>query len=176
MNTLYPIRTFSLQRKAWILLLFCIIFFESCALFFQHVMNLAPCVMCIYERIAMLSIGIAAIIGAIAPQNGFFRWVGLAGWGIGAIKGLTLALQHVEFQLHPSPFHTCDIFVTLPNWMPLNKWMPWMFKAYGDCSDIVWQFLSLSMPQWLVVVFAANLVALAIVIIAQFSRKPNTLR
>lgn len=171
MNILYPLNTFSRQRKAWLLLLLCIIIFESCALFFQHVMLLAPCVMCIYERIAMLGIGLAAIVGAIAPQNPVFRWVGFAGWGIAAIKGLTLALQHVEFQLHPSPFHTCDLFVTLPSWMPLNEWMPWMFQSYGDCSEIVWQFLTLSMPQWLVIIFAGNLVALAIMIVAQFSKQ-----
>ncbi len=46
-----------MQRRAWLLLLAFIIVFEACALFFQHVMMLAPCVMCIYERVAMLGIG-----------------------------------------------------------------------------------------------------------------------
>ncbi|GAK87820.1 periplasmic thiol:disulfide oxidoreductase DsbB [Vibrio ponticus] len=42
-----------------------------------------------------------------------------------------------------------------------------MFEAYGDCSKIVWQFLTLSMPQWLVVIFAANLIALTVIVVAQ---------
>ncbi len=170
MNLLTSIKSFSMQRRAWLLLLAFIIVFEACALLFQHVMMLAPCVMCIYERVAMLGIGCAAIVGAIAPQNPVFRWLGLIGWGLSAYKGLTLAMQHVEYQFHPSPFATCDVFVTLPSWMPLNKWMPWMFEAYGDCSKVVWQFLTLSMPQWLVIIFAGNLIALAIIVIAQLAR------
>ncbi|KOO10951.1 dihydrolipoamide acyltransferase, partial [Vibrio xuii] len=38
------------------------------------------------------------------------------------------------------------------------------------CSEIVWQFLTLSMPQWLVVIFAANLAALAIIVLSQFAK------
>ena len=163
MNFLSTLKTFSQGRLSWSLLLLAIVLFEACALYFQHVMELAPCVMCIYERVAMMGIGGAAIIGLIAPQNPFVRWLGLAAWGATAYKGLELALQHVEYQFNPSPFATCDLFVTFPSWAPLNQWIPGMFEAYGDCAEVVWQFLTLSMPQWLVVIFAGNLVALAFI-------------
>ncbi|PMH46829.1 disulfide bond formation protein B [Vibrio sp. 10N.286.49.B3] len=168
MTVLRIINAFSRSRLAWLLLFICIMAFEACALFFQHVMMLPPCVMCIYERVAMLGISAAALVGMIAPNNAFIRWIGLAGWGLSSYKGLLLAQQHVDFQFNPSPFATCDLFVTFPNWAPLNQWVPWMFEAYGDCSKVVWQFLSLSMPQWLVIIFAGNLVALAIILVAQF--------
>ncbi|PSU95319.1 disulfide bond formation protein DsbB [Photobacterium kishitanii] len=162
------LNSFSKTRLAWLLLLLSIIFFESSALFFEHVMNLAPCVMCVYERVAMMGIGIAALIGLMAPKNGLLRWLGLAVWGYGAYRGLELAYQHVGFQFNPSPFATCDLFVKFPSWAPLNHWAPWMFEAYGDCAKIVWGFLGLSMPQWLVIIFAANLIVWAIMVIAQF--------
>ncbi|AYF14704.1 disulfide bond formation protein DsbB [Vibrio parahaemolyticus] len=168
MTIFSSLNQFSKGRVSWLLLLLFIIFFEACALYFQHVMMLAPCVMCIYERVAMMGIGGAAIIGLIAPNNALFRWLGLIGWGLSSYKGLMLAMQHVDYQFNPSPFATCDLFVTFPSWAPLNQWVPWMFEAYGDCSKIVWQFLDLSMPQWLVVIFAGNLVALALIVIAQF--------
>lgn len=170
MNILSSIKTFSQRRLSWLLLLLFVVFFEACALFFQHVMMLSPCVMCIYERVAMLGIGGAALVGLIAPNNPVIRWLGLAAWGASSYKGLTLALQHVDYQFNPSPFATCDLFVTFPDWAPLNKWVPWMFEAYGDCSKVVWQFLTLSMPQWLVVIFAANLVALAVIVVAQLAK------
>ncbi|NMV27906.1 disulfide bond formation protein B, partial [Vibrio parahaemolyticus] len=49
---------------------------------------------------------------------------------------------------------------------------------YGDCSKVVWQFLDLSMPQWLVVIFAGNLIALALIVIAQFfpAKRVNPIR
>ncbi|EGQ7913798.1 disulfide bond formation protein DsbB [Vibrio parahaemolyticus] len=168
MTIFSSLNQFSKERLSWLLLLLFIIFFEACALYFQHVMMLAPCVMCIYERVAMMGIGGAAIIGLIAPNNALFRWLGLIGWGLSSYKGLMLAMQHVDYQFNPSPFATCDLFVTFPSWAPLNQWVPWMFEAYGDCSKIVWQFFDLSMPQWLVVIFAGNLVALALIVIAQF--------
>ncbi|MEF1174769.1 disulfide bond formation protein B, partial [Vibrio sinaloensis] len=46
MNILSTIKTFSQGRLSWLLLLLFVIFFEACALFFQHVMMLSPCVMC----------------------------------------------------------------------------------------------------------------------------------
>ena len=63
MNFLAAVKSFSQQRLSWLLLLGFVVFFEACALFFQHVMLLAPCVMCIYERVAMLGIGAAALLG-----------------------------------------------------------------------------------------------------------------
>ena len=170
MNILSSLKTFSESRLAWLLLLLFVLFFEACALFFQHVMMLAPCVMCIYERIAMLGIGAAGLIGLVAPQNPVIRWLGLAVWGGSAYSGLQLALQHVDYQFHPSPFKTCDLFVTFPDWAPLNQWAPWMFEAYGDCSKLLWQFLTLSMPQWLVIIFAANLAAVALFIVVQYAK------
>ncbi|MCG9773740.1 disulfide bond formation protein DsbB [Vibrio diabolicus] len=178
MSILNSLNQFSKGRLSWLLLLLFVVFFEACALYFQHVMMLAPCVMCIYERVAMMGVGVAAIVGLMAPNNPVFRWLGLIGWGLSSYKGLLLAQQHVDYQFNPSPFATCDLFVTFPSWAPLNQWVPWMFEAYGDCSKIVWQFLDLSMPQWLVVIFAGNLIALALIVIAQFfpARRTNPIR
>ncbi|MFH4732494.1 disulfide bond formation protein DsbB [Vibrio diabolicus] len=178
MTILNSLNQFSKGRLSWLLLLLFVVFFEACALYFQHVMMLAPCVMCIYERVAMMGVGVAAIVGLMAPNNPIFRWLGLIGWGLSSYKGLLLAQQHVDYQFNPSPFATCDLFVTFPSWAPLNQWVPWMFEAYGDCSKIVWQFLDLSMPQWLVVIFAGNLIALALIVIAQFfpARRTNPIR
>lgn len=171
MNVFFQLQRFSHSRLSWALLLSIVIFFEICALYFQHVMLLAPCVMCIYQRIAMFGIVGAAMVGLINPGNPILRWLGFITWGFSAYKGLSLSLQHVDYQLNPSPFNTCDLFVTLPSRAPLNQWMPWMFEAYGDCSEISWQFLSLSMPQWLVVIFAANLLALTMMVAVQFIKQ-----
>ena len=119
----------------------------------------------------MFAVGGAALVGLIAPNNTWVRWLGLVAWGASAYKGLMLALEHVDYQFNPSPFATCDLFVTFPDWAPINQWAPWLFEAYGDCSEVVWQFLGLSMPQWLAVIFAGNLVALALITIAQFVKE-----
>ncbi len=120
MSIFASLNQFSKGRLSWLLLLVAIIFLKPVPIF-QHVMMLAPCVMCIYERVAMMGIGFAAMIGLIAPNNPLVRWIALAAWGASAYKGLMLAMQHVDYQFNPSPFATCDLFVTFPSWAPLNN-------------------------------------------------------
>lgn len=141
--------------------------FELTALFFQHVMGLKPCVMCIYERCALFGVMGAGIVGAIAPKNLLLRWGAIAIWLYSAYKGLMLSIEHTNIQLHPNPFVTCDFAARFPTWLPLDKWLPSVFVASGDCAERSWTFLTWSMPQWMIVIFAAYLLVGALVLIAQ---------
>ncbi|WED22646.1 disulfide bond formation protein DsbB [Vibrio sp. JC009] len=165
MNILSSIKAFSLSRLSWGLLFIFIAFFTACAYGFQHILMLDPCVMCVYERVAMLGVGASALIGYLNPKSAILRWIGLAGWGATSYKGLTLSMEHVHYQT--SIFATCDA-LSFPEWAPLNKWFPAFFEAPGDCSEIAWEFLTLSMPQWLIVIFVCNLIALGVVVLSQF--------
>ena len=168
MNLLLQLKTFSQSRLSWLILFVFTVFFNLCAYCFQHLLKLDPCVMCVYERVAMIGIGFAALIGLINPQNVAFRWAGFTAWAATAYKGLILSIEHVGYQTNI--FATCEP-LRFPAWAPLDKWVPSFFAAPGDCSEVVWQFMTLSMPQWLVVIYAANLIALAIIIVSQFSKQ-----
>ena len=169
------LKQLSKQRSAWLLLASSALVLELCALYFQHVMKLEPCVMCIYERLTMLAIFIAGLIGATAPNNLFIRLTAFAVWAIGAIWGIMLATEHVHYQLHPSPFATCDFFPNFPTWLPLHEMVPWLFNPTGDCADIVWQFLGYSMPQWLIVSFAIYLgLFIVVAVTAMLPKKSNS--
>ncbi|VFS73396.1 Disulfide oxidoreductase [Kluyvera cryocrescens] len=104
--------------------------------------------------------------GAIAPKSPL-RYVAIFIWIYSAFRGLQLAWEHTMIQLHPSPFMTCDFMARFPSWLPLDKWLPQVFVASGDCSVRQWEFLSLEMPQWLVGIFAAYLIVALLVLIAQ---------
>ncbi len=56
-------------RGAWLLLALTALVLELAALYFQHVMLLQPCVMCIYERVALFGILGASLLGALAPKS-----------------------------------------------------------------------------------------------------------
>ncbi|ELV7526560.1 disulfide bond formation protein DsbB [Edwardsiella ictaluri] len=157
-------------RGAWLLMAFTALLLESTALYFQHVMLLKPCVMCIYERCALFGILGAGLLGAAAPKTPL-RWAALLLWLYSAYRGLELAWQHTMIQLHPSPFNTCDFFVSFPAWLPLDKWLPSVFFANGDCAERQWQFLKLEMPQWLVGIFAAYLLIGLLVLMAQLVKE-----
>ncbi|MEI6897003.1 MAG: disulfide bond formation protein DsbB [Psychromonas sp.] len=148
------LKNLSSQRQPWLLLAFSALVMELCALYFQHVMKLEPCVMCVYERIAMIGLILTGLIGAIAPKILLLRLIAFVGWGVSAIWGLLLAVEHTDYQMNPSPFATCEFFPNFPDWAPLHEWLPWLLNPTGDCADIVWQFLGYSMPQWLIVSFS----------------------
>jgi len=153
-------------RSAWLLLALTAFALELIALYFQHVMMLKPCVMCIYERCALFGVMGAGIVGAIAPKTPL-RWVAILIWLYSAWEGLRLAWEHTMIQLHPSPFVTCDFMARFPTWLPLDKWLPAVFVATGDCAERSWTWLNLSMPQWLTGIFAVYLLVAVVVLIAQ---------
>lgn len=139
---------------------------ELTALWFQHGLGLHPCVLCIYERCALFGVMGAGLLGAIAPKSPL-RYAAITLWLYSAGKGLQLSWEHTMMQLHPSPFATCDFAAYFPEWLPLDKWLPQIFVASGDCAERLWSFLSLEMPQWLVGIFAAYLIIAGLVLIAQ---------
>lgn len=153
-------------RGAWLLMAFTAFALEMVALWFQHGMGLKPCVMCIYERCALLGVMGAGIVGAIAPKSPL-RFAAIAIWIYSAWQGVRLAYEHTMIQLHPNPFVTCDFAARFPTWLPLDKWLPGMFVASGDCAENQWSFLTFSMPQWLIVIFAAYLLVAVLVLIGQ---------
>lgn len=150
----------------WLLLAFSALGLELCALFFQYAMDLAPCIMCVYQRLAIAAIFLAGMIGFFAHQFLLTRVISYALWATGAIWGLVIALEHVEIQANSSSlFFSCDIIPNFPDWAPLHQWFPAIFEATGDCGEISWQFLNYSMPQWMVVVYGVYSAAVILVII-----------
>ncbi len=104
-------------RGAWLLMALTAFLLELTALYFQHIMLLQPCVMCIYERVALFGILGASLLGAIAPRSPL-RYLAIAVWIYSAWKGVQLAWAHTMLQLNPSPFNTCDFFVNFPSCYP----------------------------------------------------------
>ncbi|MBQ4861795.1 disulfide bond formation protein DsbB [Pseudoalteromonas sp. MMG013] len=149
------ITSLSHSRPAWVLLAVSAFVFEAIALFFQYQMELAPCIMCIYQRTAMLGLLFAGLVGAINPSNTIFKIVGFSGWGLASIWGWLIAREHTNMQTTTDPFaFTCDIVPNFPEFLPLHEWLPSFFAATGDCGNIDWQFMNMSMPNWMEVIFA----------------------
>ncbi|MDN3652528.1 disulfide bond formation protein DsbB [Thalassotalea ponticola] len=162
---------FVLTPTSWWLLALSALGLELSALYFQYGMELEPCIMCIYQRVAIVAIVIAGVIGALGNAFMVTRLLGFAIWGVAAIWGLALALEHVEIQANAgSLFYTCDLVPNFPTWMPLHEWLPALFAATGDCGEISWQFLGYSMPQWMVVVYAVYSALFGVFFLARASQ------
>jgi disulfide bond formation protein DsbB len=153
------------SRTAWFLVLFSALALELAALYFQYGLELDPCVLCVYQRVAVLGIALAGFLGALAPRLAALRVLGYLVLGASAAKGLLLALQQVAVQAGASL--ECSFFAEFPPWLPLDAWFPAVFQPTGLCDQVKWSLLGFSMPQWMVVVFGAYLAALAYALVRE---------
>ncbi|MCQ8877849.1 disulfide bond formation protein DsbB [Pseudoalteromonas shioyasakiensis] len=154
------------KRTPWVLLALIALIFEVTALFFQYQMGLEPCIMCIYQRTAMLGLLIAGVIGAINPSNMVIRITAFASWAIASFWGFLLAREHINMQTTTDPFaFSCEFEPNFP--VPLHEWLPHFFAATGDCGNIDWQFLGLSMPAWMEVIFGLFSLVLIVVMVSR---------
>lgn len=159
------------NKRAWQLLAISALLLEFSALFFQYVLDLQPCIMCIYQRVAIWAIFFAGLIGSFGYNQILIRVLSYGLWATGAIWGLIIALEHVEMQSSKFSFlFSCEFVPNFPSWAPLHEWIPALFEATGTCGKISWEFLGYSMPQWMVVVYGAYTVLFSIVLIARLQQ------
>ena len=153
-----------IDRRAWLLLAFSALALELTALWFQHGMQLDPCIKCVYERVAVFGLLLAGIVGALYPRSVTLRVIGYVLWAVSAGWGLRLALQHTGIQQDPSTAFNCTFAAEFPDWAKLDEWFPSVFMPTGYCDDVQWEWLSLTMAQWMIVVFAIYLLILLVVV------------
>ena len=149
------------SRVGWGLLAGSALLLEGSALWFQYGMGLDPCVMCVYERVALFGLMLAGLLGASYPRWLMVRLAGYLVWGISAAWGLLLALEHVGIQSDRTAALSCSFAPEFPAWAKLDEWLPSVFLPTGYCDDVQWEWLSLTMAEWVVVIFAGYLLVLA---------------
>lgn len=123
------------------------------ALFAQHVLLLDPCPLCVFQRVAVISIGIIFLVAALHNPHGAGRVVygvllALAAGGGAAVAGRHAWLQ----QLPPDQVPSCGPGLDyMLDTLPFTEVLSNVFRGSGECAEIVWQFLGLSMPGWVLV-------------------------
>lgn len=168
---LHYFKQLSQSKGAWFLLIVSAVTLEGVSLYFQHGMGLIPCVMCIYERVALLGILFAGIFGFIGNRYAVLRWFSVLIWLISSFRGLRLAIKHHDYQVNPSPWNQCEFKTDFPQTLPLDKWFPNIFAPGPvNCSESQWELFGFSMAQWIIFMFAVYFLLAIIVLISQFKR------
>lgn len=161
------IKGFSQGKLSWALLCASASGLLLAALYFQHVLDLQPCVKCIYQRTAVIGIMFAALIPLIYNHS-LTRASAYTLWAYSAYQGLVSAKEHLEVIFAENPFFAiCDIVPNFPDFLPFHEWMPAIFAARGECNDNSWQFMGMGMANWLEILFIAYLAVLFVVLASQ---------
>jgi len=136
-------------------------------LYLQHAIGLEPCPLCIFQRVAFSTIALIALIAALHGPgqfaskiyNGFIGIAGLAGAGI---AGRQIWLQHLPADQVPECGPGLDYMLEA---FPLLDALKMVFSGSGECAEIQWRFIGLSIPEWSIIWFGLITLAAVLTII-----------
>ena len=124
------------------------------ALYMQEEMGMEPCPMCILQRYAFVAIGLVALAAAIHGPRGIALKSYAVLLALFALVGGGTAIRHSWLQHNPPVSTSCGTDLDfLLNAFPLAQALPKIFAGSGDCAQVHWRFLGLSIPEWALVWF-----------------------
>ncbi|MDX1569845.1 MAG: disulfide bond formation protein B [Xanthomonadales bacterium] len=125
------------------------------AYYLQHVQFLDPCPLCIFQRIAFFGMAALFLLGAIHDPDGwggrtYAMLISLAG-----LLGAALAGRHAYLQsLPPDQVPECGPGLTyMLDTLPFTEVLGRVLSGSGECAEVAWTFLGLSMPWWTLIWF-----------------------
>ena len=115
----------------------------------QAQFNLEPCPLCVTQRIIFIVIGCLFLLFSFFSPNQFIRFTHLTSLLIANIVGIIFAIKHILIQskwiIVPAECGI-DLDYMFENF-PLTEAFSLLFKGTGDCSEIDWLFLGLTLRQ-----------------------------
>jgi len=136
------------------------------AAWLQLVLELEPCPLCILQRVVVLVLALFFLLALL--QNP--RWWGRRVYaGVGVIisaVGIAIAGRHVWLQhLPPDQVPECGPGLSfMLEVFPLGEALGMIFRGSGECAEVAWRFVGLSIPEWTLVVFVGYLLGCLLVL------------
>jgi len=137
------------------------------ALYIQHVEFLDPCPLCVFQRIVFIWIGSIALLAFLHNPQASGRWVYGGLLSVGGIAGAAVAGRHLWMQnLPPDQVPDCGMGLNyMLETMPFTQVLSQVFYGSGECAEVFWSFLGLSMPGWTLLWYTGITVVTIIVLI-----------
>jgi disulfide bond formation protein DsbB len=134
----------------------------AAALYLQYVVGLAPCPLCVLQRMGILAAGFFALLAAWAARGSIARLAASSAAIASALAGGGVAVWHSWLLAHPPEQLGCGRpFEWFHEDFPLVVWLPRLFRGDGDCLAVEWSLLGLTVPHWSLLAFAGVLALLA---------------
>jgi len=129
----------------------------ACGYYLQYFQGQDPCPLCLLQR--GFYYGIVVVLGAGALHGPGRK--GAIAYAIGALLfaagGAATAVRHVWLQHLPAdkvPACGPDLFYMVENF-PLGRTLQLLLRGSGQCAEVHWRFLGLSIAEWSLVWFLA---------------------
>ena len=128
------------------------------ALVLQYAFGLEPCPMCVFQRVAMIAVGLIMLAAALhgpSSRLGQGIYAGLAALAAGsgiAIAGRHVWLQNLPEDQVPACGPSLDYMMDV---MPALDVIRTVLSGDGNCAMIDASFLGVSLPGWTLLGFVA---------------------
>ena len=122
--------------------------------YLQHFQGQDPCPLCLVQRGFYYAIAIVFVIAAVHGKGDMAYALG--GFML-ALGGAGVAARQVWLQHLPAaqvPACGPDLFYMLENF-PLGRTIEKLFTGSGQCAEVKWRFLGLSIAEWSLAWFLA---------------------
>ena len=142
--------TFNRLNKVILSLVICSASMLIAAVYFQYVLGLAPCKLCVWQRFPHV---FAVIIGALISVNRKLKLVGTLSALIAILVGTSLAGYHagIEAKFWPGP-KSCSGVMNIKELTPELFLQKILTTKVIRCDEIPWSFLNISMAGWNLVI------------------------
>jgi len=123
------------------------------ALYAQHILGLEPCPLCIFQRVAVILLGmvflVAALHGPGRAGRSVYALLVLAAAAAGAgVAGRHLWLQSLPPERVPACGPGLDYMLEA---FPFTEMLQTVLSGSGECAQVDWRFLGLAMPAWVLI-------------------------
>jgi disulfide bond formation protein DsbB len=123
------------------------------AYYAQMQLHLEPCPLCIFQRIGVAALAVVFLLAAVHNPIGWGARVYGTLILLAAVLTLAVAARHVWIQHLPADqVPTCGASL---NYMieifPLSQVIRTVLTGSGECAQVSWRFLTLSMPTWVAI-------------------------
>lgn len=153
MNNLVSLYLKACEAKArtWLLagFLSCVAM-ELSAAYFQFVLKLEPCPLCITQRLILFALALVFLTGTLhnSGDRGVRVYMLLAAFF--SLAGASVATYHFLIQILPhEELASCGPGASyILEHFSLADSIRLFLTGTGDCTQVVWTFLGLSMPFW----------------------------
>src|SRR3972149_9196504 len=145
-------------------------------LYLEHGAELEPCPLCIFQRLAYIAIAGIAFMGLVQGYGKLSSRIYCSLMAMAALIGTGIAgrqvwLQHLPADKVPDCGPGLDYILDT---FPLAQALKMVLSGSGECAEVQWQFLGLSIAEWSLFCFLLLIAASLCPIIMPMCRCEST--
>ena len=142
-------------------------------LYLEHAQGIEPCPLCAFQRMCYIAITIITLVAAIHNADSWMRYIYSGLTLIASLIGVGIAgrqvwLQHLPADQVPACGPGLEYMMEV---FPFMEAMQMIISGSGECAEVHWTFLSLSIAEWSLICFSLIFIA---TILVTFIFKPKS--